>query len=236
MALPKIDLPQYPVTIPSTGEELTMRPYLVKEEKVLLMALESEDSKQITMAIRNLIESCIKGINLDKLAGFDVEKLFLDLRGISVGEQINLMGNCSDTECDGQTPVTISTTDITMKDIEPNANVIKLTDSVGVTMTYPTANTLRDVGLDALDTVDGLMDLIIACVDTIFDHDSVHNVKQEDKDEVKDFIESLTTDQFQKISAFFSKTPRLEYDLEFECVKCKKENKQHLRGLANFFT
>lgn len=236
MALPKIDLPRYTVTIPSTGEELSMRPYLVKEEKVLLMALESEDSKQITMAIRNLIESCIEGVNLDKLAGFDVEKLFLELRGVSVGETINLMGNCSGEGCDGQTPVQISTKDITMTDLEPDANVIKLTDTVGVTMSYPTANTLRDVGLDALDTVEGLMDLIISCVDTIFDSEQVHNVSQEDSEEVKDFIESLTTDQFQKISAFFSKTPRLEYNLEFECVKCKKQNQQHLRGLANFFT
>lgn len=234
MALPKIDVPRYPVTIPSTGEELTMRPYLVKEEKVLLMALESEDSKQVTMAIRNLITSCIDGVNLDKLAGFDVEKLFLDLRGISVGEAINLVGKCS--ECEGETPVTISTKDITMTDLDPDANVIKLTDSVGVTMSYPTANTLRDVGLDALDTVEGLMDLIIACVDTIFDNDQVHDVKEEDKQEVKDFIESLTTDQFQKISAFFSKTPRLEYDLEFECQHCKHVNTQKLRGLANFFT
>ena len=139
MALPKIDVPRYPVTIPSTGEEFIMRPYLVKEEKILLLAMESQDPKQISIAIRNLITNCIEGgIDLNTLAGFDIEKLFLELRGISVGEKIQLQTKCQAEGCEHPNAVEIDITDIQLKDFDPNDSIIKLSEDVGVTMRYPT--------------------------------------------------------------------------------------------------
>jgi hypothetical protein len=124
MALPKIDVPQYPVTIPSTGEELMMRPYLVKEEKVLLLALESQDAKQITGAMRNLIVSCILGVDINNLTSFDIEKLFLELRGISVGEEITMMQKCE--SCEHENEVSFKTSDVVLTDYDPDAGLIRL--------------------------------------------------------------------------------------------------------------
>jgi hypothetical protein len=235
MALPKIDVPRYPVTIPSSGEEFIMRPYLVKEEKVLLLALESQDSKQITLAIRNLINSCIEGdFDIEKLASFDIEKLFLELRSISVGDEINLTSKCS--ECETENAVSFKTSDIRLTDYDPNNHLIKLTDTVGVTMRYPTAELLNEIGLEDLDTISGLMGLVVGCINTIFEEDNVYDVKKETNEEVQGFIDSLTSDQFQKISGFFRNIPRLEYNLAYECSNCNHKNETVLRGLSSFFT
>ena len=235
MALPKIDVPRYPVTIPSTGEEYIMRPYLVKEEKVLLLALESTDAQQITMAIRNLITSCIEGdLDIDTLASFDIEKLFLELRAISVGDEIALTSKCS--ECEHVNDVSLKTSDVNLTDYKPEANTIKLTETVGVTMGYPTADLLAEIGVEDLESITGLMSLIIGCVNTIFDEDSVYDVKKESNEEVQDFIDSLTSEQFQKIAGFFGEIPKLEYNLNYECSKCNHKNETVLRGLASFFT
>ncbi len=235
MALPKIDVPRYPVTIPSSGEELMMRPYLVKEEKVLLLALESQDPKQIAMAIRNLITSCIEGnLDIDVLDSFDIEKLFLELRAISVGDEIKLTSQCS--ECEHVNEVGLKTSDVNLTDYNPEANTIRLTESVGVTMRYPTAELLAEIGVEEIDSITGLMSLIVGCVNTIFDEENVYDVKKESNEEVQDFLDSLTSDQFQKVAAFFGDIPKLEYNLSYECEKCNHENETVLRGLASFFT
>ena len=236
MALPKIDVPRYPVVLPSTGKEYTMRPYLVKEEKVLLLALESQDPKQITLAVRNLITSCTDdNINLDECPSFDIESLFLALRGISVGEAIPLHPKCQAEGCEELHPIEINIKDITLKDYDPNAHIINLTDSVGVTMRYPSLELINDVGLDKFDSIEGIMELVVGCVKTIFDDDNVYDSSNESKQEITDFIESLTSEQFKKIQQFFSNTPALEYDLEFDCKKCEHHNHIELRGLSSFF-
>ena len=167
MALPKLDVPRYPVTIPSTGEEYIMRPYLVKEEKILLLAMESQDPKQIALAIRNLINNCIEGeINIDSLAGFDIEKLFLELRGISVGEKIQLQTKCQAEGCEHPNAVEIDIKDIQLKDYNPDDSIIKLSDDVGVTMRYPTIDLLNDMEGD-LDSLDTLMNVVTSCINTI---------------------------------------------------------------------
>ena len=235
MALPKIDVPRYPVTIPSSGEEYIMRPYLVKEEKVLLLALESQDSKQITLAIRNLITSCIEGdLDIETLASFDIEKLFLELRAISVGDEIALSSKCS--ECEHENKVSLKTSDVGLTNYNPDDKVIRLTDTVGVTMVYPTAELLANIGVEDLESVSGLMSLIIGCVNTIFDEDNIYDVEKESNEEVQDFIEGLTSAQFQKLSGFFRSMPRLEYNLTYKCESCGHENETVLRGLASFFT
>jgi hypothetical protein len=237
MALPKIDVPRYPVTIPSSGEEYIMRPYLVKEEKVLLLALESQDSEQITLAIRNLITSCIEGdLNIDTLASFDIEKLFLDLRAISVGDEIALTSKCQAEGCEEENQVGLKTSDVKLTDYNPDDKIIKLTDSVGVTMSYPTAELLSKMDAKNLESVAGLMDLIIGCVATIFDEENIYDANKESNEEVKDFIEGLTSEQFQKLSSFFRTMPALEHTLAYTCSKCGHKNETLLRGLASFFT
>jgi len=235
MALPKIDVPRYPVTIPSTGEEFVMRPYLVKEEKVLLLALESQDTQQIAMAVRNLITSCIEGeLDIDTLASFDIEKLFLELRAISVGDVIELNSKCK--ECEHENPVSVKTSEIKLTDHDPDSSTIRLTKDVGVTMKYPSAELISSIDAENLDSVSGLMDLVSGCVNTIFDAENVYDVKKENDKEVQDFIESLTAEQFQKLGEFFVNIPRLEYNLEYECAGCGHKNEMELRGLASFFT
>lgn len=237
MALPKIDVPRYPVTIPSSGEEYIMRPYLVKEEKVLLLALESQDSEQITLAIRNLITSCIEGdLNIDTLASFDIEKLFLDLRAISVGDEIALTSKCQAEGCEEENQVGLKTSDVKLTDYNPDDKIIKLTDSVGVTMSYPTAELLGKMDAKNLESVAGLMDLIIGCVATIFDEENIYDANKESNEEVKDFVEGLTSEQFQKLSSFFRTMPALEHTLAYTCSKCGHKNETLLRGLASFFT
>ena len=237
MALPKIDVPRYPVTIPSTGEEFIMRPYLVKEEKILLLAMESQDPKQIALAIRNLITNCIEGdVDIDTLAGFDIEKLFLELRGISVGEKIQLQTKCQNEECEHPNGVEIDIKDVTLKDYNPEDSIIKLSDSVGVTMKYPTLEILGEMDPEKLESIETLMDIITSCINTIFDDENVFDCKKENIEEVRDFIDNLTSDQFQLISNFFQNTPVLEYDLKFVCEKCEHENSYELRGLQSFFT
>ncbi len=237
MALPKIDVPRYPVTIPSTGEEYIMRPYLVKEEKILLIALESQDPKQIAIAIRNLLNNCIDGeLDVEQLAGFDIEKLFLELRGISVGEKIQLQTKCQAEGCEHSNAVEVDIKDITLKDFDPESAIIKLTDTVGVTMRYPTLEILEKMDPEKLESVDTLMHIVTSCINTIFDNENVYDCKKEGAEEVRDFIDNLTSDQFQKISNFFSNTPVLEYDLKFNCEKCEHESSYELRGLQSFFT
>ena len=237
MALPKIELPRHQVTIPSTGQECIMRPYLVKEEKILLLALESQDTTQIGNAIRTLISNCIEGdFEVDKLPGFDIEKLFLDLRGISVGEKIQLQGQCQKEECEHQTPIGIDIKDVKLSDYNPEANLIKLTETIGVTMNYPSIEILESLNDEKLESVADLLKVIVACVATIFDEDNVYNCTKENRDEVEEFIGDLTSDQFKQISDFFANVPTLYHDVSFVCDGCGHQNDLTLRGLASFFT
>jgi hypothetical protein len=125
--------------------------------------------------------------------------------------------------------------DSTLKDDVPNAHIIKLTDSVGITMRYPSLEIINEVGVDKFDSIDGIMELVVGCVKTIFDNDNVYDGNNESKQEITDFIESLTSEQFKKVQEFFSNTPALEYNLEFDCDKCEHHNNLELRGLSSFF-
>ena len=235
MALPKLDLPRHKTALPSSGQEVIMRPYLVKEEKLLLLALESQDPEQIALAIKTLIENCIETeLDMENLAGFDIEKLFLELRGISVGETIALNAKCQ--SCEHQNEVSLDIKDVKMTDYNPEDRIIKLTESVGVTMNYPTATILSKIDPEKLETIEGIMDLIIACVNNIFDDENVYEAKDDNEEEIKSFIEGLTTEQFKKVGQFFRAMPMLAYDMEFTCEKCQFENKVELRGLQSFFT
>tara|TARA_B100001063_G_scaffold238760_1_gene261332 strand:+ start:2391 stop:3098 length:708 start_codon:yes stop_codon:yes gene_type:complete len=235
MALPKLSVPQYKVKLPSTGEQLNMRPYLVKEEKILLIALESKDAMQIQNAVKNLIMSCYDLKDAKQLTSFDLEYLFLQLRAKSVGENIALRMKCE--ECDNLNDYSVNIDAVKIDNIDKeNTFMLDEDKKVGLTMRYPTMENLEKLDLSKLDSVEGLMDLISVCVKTIFDEDNVYNADEETREDLMDFIESFSSSQFAKIQEFFVSIPSMTYNDEIECTACGHKNKVELRGLQSFFT
>jgi len=236
MALPKLNVPKYMVTLPSTQKQISMRPFLVKEEKVLMVALESNDVEQISNAVRNIILDCYDLDNLDELTVFDIEYLFLQLRAKSVGENINLQIKCTEDDCDNMTPITINVDDIEI--INQNQDRVIILDEdngVGVEMKYPSLELISGLDFENVSQVDGVMELILKCIDGIFDNDNVYDLKNESEDEIKSFIESLNNEQFRKVQSFFLEIPAVYYKSSYDC-KCVKTQEVELRGLNSFFT
>lgn len=234
MALPKMAVPMYSVVLPSTGQELQMRPYLVKEEKILMIALESNDPQQISTAVRNIIVSCIEDIiDMDELTVFDIEKLFLELRSISVGETVELSIKCS--ECEENNTAAVNLKEVKLSEYVQGANIIQLDTSIGIELKYPTVNDITDISAGKLESVEGMLELITNCIVNIFDADNVYSAKDEKKEALNEFIDGLNSAQFKKIQAFFESTPMLVHNIEFKCSKCEHENSIELKGLNSFF-
>lgn len=237
MALPQINNSRYEVVIPSTGQKVSYRPYLVKEEKVLMMAMESNDSKMIMNATIDIIKACVfDDINIDELAMFDIETLFVALRAKSVGERIDLSVKCD--ECDGRNDIQIDFDDIKTPEVKETESVIMITDKVGVTMRYPSYSDIAEIDGNNNEDVDinAALKVIVACIKNIFDEDAVYDAKNETKKSLTDFVESLSNAQFIKLSQFFSESPALTYDLKYDCIHCKTHNETELKGLQSFFT
>jgi len=239
MALPKLNVPQYKVELPSTGEQLTMRPFLVKEEKVLMIALESNDAEQISVAVRNIIMSCY-GFNdddMDKLTVYDIEYLFLQLRGKSVGENMKLKLKCNDIECDGMTDYSINIDDISIVNKENTRTVmLDKENGVGIQMNYPSLETIKNLDVNNLTSVEGIMEVIVGCIDTIFDDNNVHDASKESPENLKAFLESLNSEQFTKIQKVLENAPAVYFKGNYKCSKCDRDNVIELRGLNSFFT
>jgi len=237
MALPKISVPQYTVNLPSTGKPLNMRPFLVREEKVLMVALESNDVEQISKAVRDIILSCYDLKDLEDLTVFDIEYLFLQLRAKSVGENMNIQIKCTQEDCDGMTPLSINVDDVEIINQEQQRTILLDKESgVGVEMKYPSLEMISGLDFEKLNSVDGVMDLIVKCIDTIYDNDNVYDAKNETEKEIISFVESLNNEQFRKIQAFFQNVPAVYYKSKYDCIKCKSTNDIELRGLNSFFT
>jgi hypothetical protein len=231
MALPSLSVPEFFANIPSTGEEIKYRPFLVKEEKILLMALEGRDQKEISESIVKLLESCIlTKIDIKKLATFDIEYLFLKLRGKSVGEIIEIKATHENSECKEVTPVVVNLDDITVKG-EMNEGKIMITDKIGVKMRYPGMKDVINV-----NTADksSMFNLVSKCVEYIFDENEVYNEFTEK--EIVEWIEKLNQSQFKKISEFFENIPKLSHEIKWKCKACGKEDKMLVEGLQSFFT
>lgn len=239
MALPKLNVPQYKVELPSTGEQLTMRPFLVKEEKVLMIALESNDAEQIAVAVRNIIMSCY-GFNdddMDKLTVYDIEYLFLQLRGKSVGENMKLKLKCNDIECDGMTDYNIHIDDISIINKENTRTVmLDKENGVGIQMNYPSLETIKNLDVNNLNSVEGIMEIIVGCIDTIFDDNNVHDASKETPENLKAFLESLNSEQFTKVQRVLENAPAVYFKGDYKCSKCDRDNVIELRGLNSFFT
>lgn len=232
MALPVMSVPEFSTKLPSTGKEIRYRPFLVKEEKVLLMALQGEDQTEITTAITNLLESCIitKGVKVDKLATFDIEYLFLKIRAKSVGEVVELMMSHSHGDCKAKTAVSVNLDDIKI-DKKPNNDKIMLDDKIGVRMRYPS---IADITGFDIDNPDSIFRMIANCVEYVFDDDQVYN--EFTSEEMISWIGSLNQSQFNNIYSFFQEAPKLTHEIKWKCSACGEEEKIVLKGLQDFFT
>ena len=238
MPLPKIATPVYELELPSTGKTIEYRPFLVKEEKVLVIALESEDTKQITTAIKNVIKNCIKtkGIKVEELPTFDIEYLFLNIRGKSVGEEIEVNVTCPD---DGvtQVPITINLDDIQVQKNEEHSNRIKVDDSIMMEMKYPSLDQFikNNFDFDDKNAMDQSFELIASCIGTIFTEEEAWSTADCSKKEITEFLESMNSSQFKGIEKFFETMPKLSHKVEVRNPKTKVESEVVLEGLASFF-
>lgn len=236
MALPKMNVPQYKIELPSTGEQINMRPYLVKEEKVLMIALESNDPVQISEAVRNIIMSCYNLDSLDKLTVFDIEYLFLMLRAKSVGEKMNLQIKCNEEGCDKLTPITIDVADVEIINKNQDRNILLDEKSgIGVVLNYPSMEMIANLDMEKLNSSEGMMDIIMESIDSIYDEDNVYDAAVESKEELTSFFDNLSGEQYKKIMNFFRDVPAVYYKSEYNCI-CGKKNDIELRGLNSFFT
>ena len=238
MPLPKIATPTYELELPSTGATVKYRPFLVKEEKVLVIALESEDNKQITNAIKAVLKSCIlsKGIKVETLPTFDIEYLFLNIRGKSVGEDLEVNIICPDDN-KTQVPVTINLDDIQVQKDDNHTNKIKVDDSIMMEMRYPSLDQFIKNNFDFNDknAMDQSFDLIASCIDKIYTEDEVWAAADCTKKEMKDFLEQMNSNQFKEIEKFFETMPKLSHSISVTNPETKVESEVVLEGLASFF-
>ena len=238
MPLPKIATPTYELELPSTGQSIKYRPFLVKEEKVLVIALESEDNKQITNAIKAVLKSCIitKGVKVESLPTFDIEYLFLNIRGKSVGEELEVNVMCPDDN-ETQVPVTINLDDIEVQKDENHSNKIKIDDSIMMELKYPSLDQFIKNNFDFNDknAMDQSFELIASCIDKVYTEDEVWATADCTKKEVKEFLESMNSQQFKEIEAFFETMPKLSHTIKVTNPNTKVESDVVLEGLASFF-
>ena len=238
MPLPKISTPTYELTLPSTGKSIQYRPFLVKEEKVLVIALESEDTKQITTAIKNVIKSCIqtRGVKVESLPTFDIEYLFLNIRGKSVGEVVEVNLVCPD---DNETTVKaeINLDDIQVEKTEGHTNKIKIDNEIMMEMKYPSLDEFikNNFDMSGGSDMDQSFELIASCIDKIYTADEVWTAADCTKKEIRDFLEQMNSSQFKEIENFYTTMPKLSHTLEITNPKTKVTSEVVLEGLASFF-
>ena len=238
MPLPKIATPTYELVLPSTGKTIKYRPFLVKEEKILILALESEDPKQITNAIKTTLKSCIstRGIKVEDLPTFDIEYIFLNIRGKSVGESIDVLVTCPD---DGETQVEhkIYIDEIQIEKDEKHSPDIKLDQSLTLRMKYPSLNEFVKNNFNISDdnTLQASMDIIVSCIDVVYSEDESWAAADCTKNELDEWLGTLNTSQFKEIEYFFETMPKLTHKVKVMNPNTKVESEVTLEGLTSFF-
>ena len=237
MPLPKIATPTYELVLPSSNRKIKYRPFLVKEEKILIIALESQDQQQIATAVKSILASCIltKGTKVEKLSTFDIEYLFLNVRGKSVGEQIEVMVTCPDDE-KTQVPMSINIDSIQVQKSDDHNPNIKLDDTYTLKMRYPSLNEFIKTNFNAEDIkVDDTFDLIASCVDQVYSEEESWTQQDCTKKELTEFIEQLNSAQFKEIEKFFDTMPKLSHTVKVKNPNTKVESEIVIEGLQNFF-
>ena len=243
MALPTIAVPKYQLKIPSSGKEISYRPFLVKEEKILLIAMESEKEEEMTKAISDIINNCVhEDLDVNRMPMFDVEYIFLQLRSKSKGEMVDMSFECG--KCKKPIDVHIDVSKIEVTRTEGHDCKIPLTDDVGIIMRYPSMQIQQIVNREISD-VENIFATISFCIESIWDKETVYSTKDHTKEELNDFMESLPDESFTKLQKFFDTIPVLKHDVALKCTSkngkgknasvCGWKDKKTLEGLGSFF-
>ena len=236
MALPKLTTPTYELELPSTDEKIKYRPFLVKEEKILMMAMESKASADITQAVKDIVSECtFKKIDITNMPMFDVEYIFLQIRSKSVGEVSKLKLLCPD---DGKTyaEVELNLTEVKVQVGDDHTNKVELGDGKGMIMKYPTLYSFRESGIKDINATN-MLEVISSCIMQVYEEEGkkTYDPKDQTKKELTDFIEQLNTKQFKDVQNFFETMPKLKHEITIKNPKTKKESKITLTGLNDFF-
>lgn len=240
MPLPKINTPTYELELPSTGKKIRYRPFLVREEKILIMALESENMKQITDAIVQILSDCIqtKAVKVSDLSTFDIEYLFLNVRAKSVGETVEVNVTCPDDE-ETQVKIEVAIDDIKIQKNKDHSNIIKLDDTLSMKMKYPSLEQFVENNFETNEDVSDVnksLSMIISCIDVVYDQEESWSTSDCSKKELEDFVEQMNTKQFKEIENFFVTMPKLSHTIKVKNPNTKVESEVVLEGLASFFS
>jgi hypothetical protein len=238
MALPKIDTPTYEVVLPVSKTKVIYRPFLVKEQKILLMAMESQESDFIQNNVKQVLQNCaVSDIDVDTLPIIDIEYYFLNLRAKSVGEEVETKYKCenivSDKKCDNLMNVTYNVLDVDVI-IPEKEDIISLSGDIGIKMKYPDFSVIEKMK-KIEDITDMTFEFVIDCIDYIYDKDNLYHAYETPREELNTFLESLTKEQFDKIEKFISDLPRIEKTIEVKCNKCGYDHKIVAKELTDFF-
>ena len=244
MPLPKIEVPKYELTMPSSGEPVKYRPFLVKEEKILLLAMESEDEGEMIDAIQNIIKNCLYNeVDVAAMPMFDMEFIFLQLRAKSKGEEIDLNFECE--KCKNSIPLKINLNDVKVQQNEKHSKKISLTDDIGVVLKYPSMALQKVIKDTDASEVTTIFETIISCIDHIWDKETVYSSKDHSSEELAEFIESLPDNAFTKLQQFFDTLPVLKHDVKIKCnarvgkgkqkTSCGWSETKTLEGMGSFF-
>ena len=243
MALPKVSTPIYELTVPSTGDKVSYRPFLVKEEKILLMAAEDQNVSTITKAMRDIISACTEGdLDIKNLAPYDIEYIFLQLRGKSIGDVLDLnlkkpeSIKCEEDECPAGNQIKVNIDDIQVDTSKIVDSKIELTEDIGIKLGFPQLDAVQKyAGKGGVMDAATVFKMINDCIEYIWEGKEIYKAKDSTKKELNDFIESLNTEQFNKIREFFESMPRLRHEITWTCSKCDKTAPLVLEGIDSFF-
>lgn len=245
MALPKLDVPTYETKLISTGKTVKFRPFLVKEQKLFLMASESNDIKDVTNAIKQVLNNClITKVDVDSLPSFELEHLFMQLRARSVGEIVNLRYTCNnlvkddtgaEKPCGGLVKFDVNLLELTPEVDPKHSTKIELTDKLGIVMKYPSFSALSFEEISEENKLEKTIETIVNCIDYIYDQNSIYYAKDTPKQELIEFVENLQQEDVDKIQNFFLTMPKNKKQLDFKCKKCGYEENITVEGIQNFF-
>lgn len=240
MALPMNTMPTFNLTVPSTGKVVRYRPFLVKDEKALMIAQQSEDVLVMVDTLKSVIKSCVVGdLDIDSLATFDIEYMFIQIRGKSVGETVELMFGCDNDHGEqnekARTKIKLDIASLEVKKVPEHTNKIKLFSDVGICMKYPTIDAAKKLEHVDTENLDGIFEVVADSIDYIFQGDEIFYAKEQKREELIQFLNNLTTEQFVKVQEFFETMPKLSTVVEYKCPLCGKEHRKVLEGLQSFF-
>jgi hypothetical protein len=245
--LPKIDVPIYDLELPLSKKKVQFRPFLVKEEKILMMAMESDTDESTTLAIKQILTNCCltEDVAIDTLPLIDLEYFFLNVRARSVGENVELQYRCNNkvgeevdgvkAECGHVVKLDINILDIKPEQADNHTTKIALTSTTGIIMKYPSLKMMEGIDKKDKGDIEVVMETLLSCIDSVYTEDSVFYSKDLSKEELNDFVESLTREQFVKIQEFFDTLPKIKKDIDFKCSKCGYHENITIEGLQSFF-